>query len=127
MFPADSRADFSMSLNEAAAYIDSITGRRPSMKNVYRWVDKGLGGVKLEAHKIGGRWYTGRQAIDAFLEATDKVARRPQPPVPALKKGLHDRLERRRGAEELRFAPSHDASVQFLRSKLNLMGFLMVC
>jgi hypothetical protein len=117
-----------MSLTEAAVYIESLTGRRPASANIYRWAQKGVGGVKLDAHKIGGRYYTGRRAVDAFLEAADMRVRRQPAPVTVVTTSLTGRVESRRAAlRAARPSPTHDASMQYLREKLNLMSFLMVC
>jgi hypothetical protein len=128
MFPPVSQDDYSMTLTEAAAYIGSLTGHRPPSATMHRWAQRGVGGIRLSVHKIGGRYYTGRLAVEAFLEATDMPVRRQPRPVAVVTTGLHGRMDDRRATlNAVRPSPTHDASIQYLRSKLNLMGFLMVC
>lgn len=46
---------------------------RPNASTLWRWHRRGVGGVRLEAVRIGGgRIYTSRQAITRFLAATQK-------------------------------------------------------
>ena len=44
------------------------SGRRLHVSAVYRWVSRGVGGVRLEAIKIGGTKYASVQAIQRFGE-----------------------------------------------------------
>jgi len=37
------------------------------ISTLVRWVTKGIGGVKLEAEKCGGRWVTSREALQRFV------------------------------------------------------------
>jgi hypothetical protein len=117
-----------LSLTEAAAYIASLTGRRPPTATLHRWVRKGVRGARLEAHRIGGRWYTSRDAVDDFLKATDQREAWREAPKPTVTTGLHGRLEDRRARDNsILHAASPQAAEQYLRSKLNCMGFLMNC
>lgn len=123
MYSNVSKDDFSMSMNEAADYFESVTGRRLPVSNLYRWVQQGA----LKAHKLGGRYYTGRQAIDAFITewragaAEQAVPARPQPPVTSIKVGLHDRVDSRR-TERIRSEQfrTNDEAKEFLRRRLTL-------
>jgi hypothetical protein len=55
---------------------------RPSVRTVWRWIQKGCRGVKLETVAIGGRRYTSRQAIGRFIaERTTDEYRRPESSV----------------------------------------------
>ncbi len=58
--------------NEAPRYIPS----RPSASTVYRWSVRGSKGVVLETGTIGGRRYTTREAVERFLEATNRPIRK---------------------------------------------------
>lgn len=46
-----------------------VPGRRPNCATVWRWIDQGVRGVRLEAVPVGGRWYTTKEAIRRFLAA----------------------------------------------------------
>jgi hypothetical protein len=133
MFPYVCRDDYSMTLNEAAAYIGSVTGRRPPMATMYRWVQKGIRGGKLEAHRIGGRYFTGRQAVESFLNAAGMAvggvsANSPKPAVPTVTTGLHARVNHLRAATHAgQVAACREEARQYLTQRLNLFKFILVC
>ena len=39
---------------------------------VWRWATRGVGGIRLETVKVGGRKLTSRQAIGRFIDATSQ-------------------------------------------------------
>ncbi len=57
-----------LSLIDAA----KLFANHPSPPSVYRWAQKGVKGVKLEARNIGGRKYTSREAVERFLTALNQ-------------------------------------------------------
>lgn len=44
------------------------SGKRLHISAVYRWVQRGVRGVKLESVRIGGTTYTSREALQRFAE-----------------------------------------------------------
>ena len=66
-----------LTLNDAAAYIARRLGRsrRPDHSTVFRWVTRGIGGVRLEAEKLGRQFFTSTEAIDRFAERLAERAR----------------------------------------------------
>ncbi len=64
--------------------------RRPSGKRVhisacYRWLSRGVSGVKLEAIRIGGTTYTSVEALQRFAERLSSSTPRPLiEPAPSL-------------------------------------------
>ena len=64
-----------ITLNEAAR---SLPGGRPgrplNLSTVFRWVTEGTRGVKLEAVRLGGRWYTTEEALQRFAERLTAAA-----------------------------------------------------
>ena len=60
-----------LTLSEARAEIARVTGRRcrPDKATVFRWIKRGIGGVRLEAVRVGVQWLTSRQAITRFAVA----------------------------------------------------------
>ena len=44
------------------------TGKPVHISAVYRWIQRGLGGVHLETIKIGGTLYTSKEAFQRFAE-----------------------------------------------------------
>lgn len=63
-----------LSLSQARAELANITGQRPDKATMTRWIHKGVGGVKLEAIRLGGRdIFTSTQALTRFIEARTKT------------------------------------------------------
>jgi len=63
-------------LSEPLIPIKDIPGEfpnRPHIATVWRWVKRGVRGVKLETIVVGGRRYTNVAAIERFVEATTGV------------------------------------------------------
>jgi hypothetical protein len=60
-----------LSITEAAKL---VPGREASRNTVYRWLLKGLRGVRLESVKCGGGRFTSREAIYRFIAATSNQA-----------------------------------------------------
>ncbi len=59
-----------LTITEARKELASITGKRPDKATLARWIHRGVGGIKLDAVRLGGRQlFTSRQAITRFIEA----------------------------------------------------------
>ena len=54
-------------LSEARKDIAEITGKRPDKATMSRWIHRGVGGVKLEAIRLGNQLLTSRQACTRFI------------------------------------------------------------
>jgi hypothetical protein len=55
---------------DARKEIGQLTGRRPDKSSMTRWAHRGVGGVRLEAVRIGGATLvTSRQAVHRFIVA----------------------------------------------------------
>lgn len=65
-----------MTLRQAPLYIAMCTGRMPKPSVVRNWATDGLLGVRLGVTFGGGSPYTSISAIDEFLAAVTKAARR---------------------------------------------------
>jgi hypothetical protein len=57
-----------LTINDARKEIASVTGQRPDISTMTRWIHRGLGGTKLEAVRIGRQLITSKQAITRFIE-----------------------------------------------------------
>ena len=56
-------------LNQVPKYLPKRkTGKAIHISAIYRWIQKGLKGVKLESIRVGGTSYTSRQALQRFAE-----------------------------------------------------------
>lgn len=76
------------------------SGRRVHISAVYRWLGRGVRGVKLEAIKIGGTTYTSLEALQRFAERLSEPSTQPRSgPTSSTRKRQIDRA-----AEELRDA-----------------------
>ena len=53
---------------EAAKHLPRIDGRRPHTSTVWRWARRGIGGVRLECLRVGGRYVTSAEALERFAE-----------------------------------------------------------
>jgi len=63
-------------LNEDLIPISQVPGEfpsRPHIATVWRWVTRGVRGVKLATVHLGGRRFSSREAIQRFVEATTGV------------------------------------------------------
>lgn len=59
-----------LSIKQARAEWENMTGKRPDKATFGRWIHKGVGGTKLEAIRMGGRdLYTSLQALTRFAVA----------------------------------------------------------
>jgi hypothetical protein len=72
------------------AYAESLLGisqaahqspGRPHISTVWRWINRGIRGIKLETVMIGGRRYTSAEALERFFERTTAAAAGEAPPV----------------------------------------------
>lgn len=52
---------------------------RPALRTIWRWMQRGVRGVKLESITIGGRRFTSREAGQRFIEATTAAAATDRP------------------------------------------------
>lgn len=58
-------------INEAPRHLPAgLNGKPVNAATIFRWRTRGVGGVKLEGRKIGGRWFTSVAWIREFIEAT---------------------------------------------------------
>lgn len=49
-------------------------GKRPHITTIYRWMQRGVRGVRLETFTVGMRRYTSQEAIDRFVQQTTAAA-----------------------------------------------------
>jgi hypothetical protein len=67
--------------------VPKLLPHRPSYPPVFRWVLTGIGGTRLEAVRMGRRWYTTRTALDTFSRtlAAQTIERLRPPTMPTTK------------------------------------------
>lgn len=61
-----------LTLSQARKELFEITGKRPDKATMTRWIHRGVGGVKLEAIRLGIQILVSRQSITRFIEARTK-------------------------------------------------------
>jgi len=74
-----------LTLSEAAGALPRLRGKKPvHVGTICRWIKSGVGGVRLEAVKIGRTLVTSREALQRFAErrtardASSRVQRHPE-------------------------------------------------
>ena len=58
---------------ETAVSVADVPGRvpgRPHVSTVWRWINSGVRGARLETITVGARRYTTQEAISRFIQAT---------------------------------------------------------
>ena len=71
-------------ISKACQYIPN----RPHISTVWRWIQRGVDGEKLETIKIGGRRYTTLKAINKFISVDGKKLKKKVNPVPKVSKAI---------------------------------------
>jgi len=61
-------SDRRLTPSQAAARFGEITGRRPHVSSVIRWVTRGVRGRRLPAIRQGGVWLVATTDVDRFVE-----------------------------------------------------------
>lgn len=70
----DAQKEEMLSLAAAAREVPGRSGRGVNVSTVWRWVQRGIRGVRLETLVCGGVRFTSRQAIQRFFVATTVAA-----------------------------------------------------
>lgn len=55
-----------LTLSQAAKRIPTTSGKNPSVMTIWRWITKGVNGVRLEHRRFGRRIAITPEALDAF-------------------------------------------------------------
>ena len=58
-------------------------GKRIHLSAIYRWISRGIRGVRLDAIKVGGTTYTSSEAIQRFARGLSKLPLLDDTPAPA--------------------------------------------
>lgn len=58
-----------LTLTQARVEIYRITGKRPDKATLSRWIHRGVGGIKLDAIRLGVHLFTSKQALNRFIVA----------------------------------------------------------
>src|SRR5262245_4075347 len=63
-----------LTLSAAAREIPGPSGRGLHVSTLWRWMQRGVRGIRLETVMIGGIRYTSREALERFIAATTAAA-----------------------------------------------------
>lgn len=69
----DLKTETLLSLTDAAKAVPPVDGRRPHVSTIWRWINKGLRGVRLESVRVGCRICTTHAALARFFDALSNV------------------------------------------------------
>lgn len=58
-----------MTFSEAARTLPRIDGKRVHASTIWRWAQRGIRGIRLETRRVGGRFFTSREALERFTRA----------------------------------------------------------
>jgi len=58
-----------ITLADATKRLPRIRGKRIHISTIYRWAHRGVGGVRLETLRVGGRLCTSAEALQRFCDA----------------------------------------------------------
>jgi len=61
-----------LTIAQARTELSQIAGSRPDKATICRWIHRGVGGVKLDAIRLGRQILTSKQALTRFIEARSK-------------------------------------------------------
>lgn len=76
------------------------TGRRLHISAVYRWIQRGVGGVRLEAIRIGGTTYTSIEALQRFADLQRTPASQIPDPVNPVSRSRQKQIDEASRAAE---------------------------
>lgn len=62
--------DGEITLAQAAKLLPKVNGKAFHVDTLKRWIAKGCRGVRLEAWRRGGRWFTSEAALEKFRQET---------------------------------------------------------
>ncbi len=77
-------------LREAA----SIIPTRPHIATIWRWIERGARGHKLESWLVGGQRFTTRDAIESFLGKINGTSKLSSPSTPKARQRQIDAAEK---------------------------------
>ena len=73
---------------------------RPHVSTIWRWVNRGIRGIKLETVMVGGRRFTSREALERFHQRITAASAGEPLPVRTTRQLARDIDQARRELEE---------------------------
>ena len=94
--PIDLQSEEILPLTEVAKALPRLRGgRKVHLSTIYRWISRGVNGVRLESLKLGRATVTSREALQRFAERQTRADRPEDHRVPARSAAAARELERR--------------------------------
>jgi len=81
--PIDLSVESPLTLAEAARAVPAVGGKRPSPSTIFRWLSRGLRGVRLDHARVGHRVVTSGPALARFFAALAEADRQ-APAAPSM-------------------------------------------
>ena len=66
-----------LSIPQAQTELKNVLGTRHDRSVLIRWIQRGVGGIKLDGIRLGRQWFTSTQAITRFIAARTSDAVEP--------------------------------------------------
>lgn len=70
---SDANGNPLVSLSEVSEWLEQKTGRAFPLSTIRQWTKRGVRGVHLPTHRVGGRLYTTLEAVQSFLRAIQQT------------------------------------------------------
>lgn len=58
-----------ITIAQAREAIEEATGQRPDKSTIHRWIERGVGGTRLDAVRVGSATLTSTEAVNRFIIA----------------------------------------------------------
>lgn len=80
--------------NQVPQHLEKKFGHKVHIASIYRWVNRGLGGVRLETIKVGSKRFTSVEALDRlFNGATERTQEQNEAVTSELRSRNEKRIE----------------------------------
>ena len=77
--------------NLVPQHLQKTFGHKVHIASIYRWVNRGLGGVRLETIKVGSKRFTSAQALDRLFNAATERKQEDNKTAPAERKSRNEK------------------------------------
>ena len=65
-----------ISLEQAAAHVSKLSGKKRNRSVILRWINRGVHGTRLPGIRIAGEVFTSKEALNEFLNRSRERAHR---------------------------------------------------
>ena len=108
-----------ISIDAGAKHVAKISGKKPNRRQLVRWSNRGVSGLRLPTIQIGSELYTSREKLNWFLNAIRQVKQKRH--SQATSRGIQTAsLERQ--AEQLSQATSRGIQTASLERQAEQLG-----